>query len=163
MCLLLGIRTLLESSIKRADVVNQRFLENLEEVYVHKACQKKYIHPKLIAAALRRGDLTCQEQRTEEPRSFRFNFKQCCFLCGENITEEFLAAQKRKKISDRNSVHRVEKNDLETSFLKAAEKRGDEWADKIILRIRDQPDLVELGSLIIRLLLYTNRYENYVH
>ncbi|KAG5872327.1 hypothetical protein JTB14_037575 [Gonioctena quinquepunctata] len=93
------------------------------------ACQKRYNHPKVIAAAVKRGE-TDIEVGTTRGSSEQFSFRENCFLCGERITAEFIEAQKMKRPDERNSVITVDKMTVNKTILQAAERRGDNWGIK---------------------------------
>ncbi|GBM91682.1 hypothetical protein AVEN_79275-1 [Araneus ventricosus] len=134
-----GIKTLIKSSDNRKLQANERLLKTLTVVSVHNACQKKYDNPKLIAAALRRGDTGLQKQTVQfRSTSEKFDFKIHCVLCAEEITDSYLEAQTKKEVRQRNIVYKVDLDSVRDSFLKAAETRGDDWGEKIIIRIKGQ-------------------------
>ncbi|GBM50202.1 hypothetical protein AVEN_134775-1 [Araneus ventricosus] len=89
---------------------------------VSAACEKKYNSPKLIDAAIRRGDTGLRKQTVQlRSTSEKFDFKTHCVLCAEEITDSHLEAQTKKEIRQRNIVHKVELDSVRDSFLKAAE------------------------------------------
>lgn len=141
-----GVKTLLASSISLKNIENQRLLKCVNEIYVHSACQIKYNNPKLIKAAVSSGKSNITPLRATRSVSEQFNFREHCCLCGDKITEEFLVAERKKKPEKRNNVITAEKLSLSASILKAAEKRGDEWALKIKERISENTDLVALDA-----------------
>lgn len=140
-----GVQTLRSSSAALKNSENERLLRHLKQIYIHTACQKRYNNTKLIKAAVQRGE-TDMKKRNTRASSEQFNFNNHCFLCGEAITAEFIEAQKKCSPEKRNTVHTVVKIAMSESVLKAAEKRGDEWAIKIKERIKDETDLVALRA-----------------
>lgn len=140
-----GVQTLRASSAALKNRDNECLLRRVTEICVHSACQKRYNHPKVIAAAVKRGE-TDVKGRTTRGSSEQFIFRENCFLCGERITAEFIEAQKRKRPDKRNSVITVEKMTLNKTILQAAEKRGDEWGMKIKERLTEDTDLVALDA-----------------
>ncbi len=82
-----GVETLKKCSLKRKNPSDQRFFKGLEQVTVHRACQKSYINEKMIDAALRRQDHSSNQQAdvfsSTRGQTGRFDFSKQCFLCGE--------------------------------------------------------------------------------
>ena len=60
------IRIFIQSSISIKNVTNQRLLQNVLQISVHSACQKRYNNPRFIAAVVNRG-----ENRTRSKRFMR--------------------------------------------------------------------------------------------
>ncbi|GBL55346.1 hypothetical protein AVEN_21121-1 [Araneus ventricosus] len=137
-----GIETLTKSSVLRMLPDHTDLLKDLNEIAVHRGCQKTYTNSGMIAASIKRLSVLEQEARpsTRSKRTV-FNFKNHCFMCGERITAEFLAAQKKLPFSKRNNVITVEMPSLRETVWKTAENRGDEWAHNIINRLQITKDL----------------------
>lgn len=52
-------------------------------------------------------------------------------MCVVEITDAFLDAQTRLEMGEQNVVHKIELDSGRDCYLKAAEKREDEWAKKV--------------------------------
>lgn len=142
-----GILTLIEASEKRGLRENKKFLLTRSEVPVHDACRKRYTAEKNIAASVRRGGDPVPPERPSPRPSLRqehvTNLHKICFLCGEEITEEFLKRQVKLPAARKNPVHKVEKPSMKETIIDIAARRGDEWGQQIIDRlIREGTDLV---------------------
>lgn len=140
-----GICSLIEVSEKRGLLLNKRFLQALDEVSVHDACRKRYTVESNVAASVRRGgDEAPQPSSSVGTRrsSESCNLDKICFLCGDEITDEFLKLQKKLPLSRRNIVHTVESLSVRETILEAAGRRRDEWAQQIIYRLASVNDLV---------------------
>lgn len=129
-----GVATLLASSVKRKKPEHQRLLEGVEEITVHTACQKNYNNEKLILASLRRERDTVttapNPTRSGKP-SLSFDFNNKCFLCEEEVTEEYRLKQTKLPKERRNSVVKVTLPEVASTILSYARLRGDEWGQKI--------------------------------
>lgn len=125
-----GVKKLEEVSAKRKNSQHQRFLSGLTQVKIHKACQKSYINERMIAAYVRHINDNPDEQSSVSysvrSKSDAFDFKNQCFLCGEELSENFQAKQERRPPSKRNFVYKVMKLEAKHTFMEAARKRGDE-------------------------------------
>ncbi|KAG5876961.1 hypothetical protein JTB14_027860 [Gonioctena quinquepunctata] len=88
-----------------------------------RSCQKRFNHPKVIAAAVKRGE-TDVEVGITRGSSEQFSFRENCFLYGERITVEFIEAQKRKRPDNRNSVITVEKMTVNGTISQVFEKEA---------------------------------------
>ncbi|GBM84066.1 hypothetical protein AVEN_157681-1 [Araneus ventricosus] len=131
-----GVESFRRASIQRKDgKVN--ILTDKISIKVHKKCQKNYVNAKLIAAVLKRGSITVSMCESPITRSTitPFSFKRNCFLCGLEITKEFLEHQKRLPVHLRNVVYQVQTNSVRETVLQQAEKKGDDWVKAIIHRI----------------------------
>lgn len=139
-----GIISLINASVKRGLQENKSFLQKLEEVTVHDACRKRYTVESNVEASVRRGgDSVPQACNQPSLRSSSVhNLKTICFLCGEDITEEYIKLQQKLPYSRRNNVHKVEKLGVRATVLEAAERRDDEWGKNIIQRLASENDLV---------------------
>lgn len=144
-----GVISLLNASVKRGITSHQSLLKNLTEVAVHVTCQKNYTNDKLILAFLRRGGAS---EQTHSLRSSgpKFDFKTKCFLCGEEITEEYLQRQNKLPMPRRDPVHKVEQLSVDKTIIKAAGERSDEWAREVIKRIALVPEGSDLVALDAR-------------
>lgn len=140
-----GVRTLLASSISLKNQANIKLLQNVAEISLHSACQKRYNNPKLIKAAVERGDHEVRPSRPTRTTS-QFDFRENCLLCGEPITDDFIVKQRKLPPSKRNKVISIECMQTASNVLKAAEKRGDEWGQKIIDRLPPDSDLPALDA-----------------
>lgn len=130
-----GVVSLRNASLKREIISHQSFLKNISEVTVHVACQKNYTNDKLILAFLRRRGKCAQTH------SFRSSIpKTKCFICGEEIPEEYFEKQKKLPKSRRDPVHKVEQLDVDKTIIKKAGERADEWGQKVIERISLVPE-----------------------
>ncbi|GBO01871.1 hypothetical protein AVEN_179541-1 [Araneus ventricosus] len=115
-------------------------LKGLNEIAVHRGCQKSLYSVWVIAASIKRLSVLEQEARTAtRSKGTVFNFKNHCFMCGKKITAEFLAAQKKLPFSKRNNVM----PSLREAVWKTAENRGAEWAHNIINRLQSTEGLVK--------------------
>lgn len=142
-----GVQTLRLSSTALKNSDNELLLRHLKHICIHTSCKKRYNNPKLIKAAVQRGERDLKKKkRTTRASSEQFNFKDHCFLCGEVISAEFIEAQKKCSPEKRNTVHTVVKITMSENVIRAAEKRGDEWAIKIKERISEETDLVALHA-----------------
>lgn len=143
-----GVQTLIKSSEKRGQHEHVRFLKTLSSVTMHNACQKHYNNEKLIAAYLNRKKNPPPAETSTSRRSVipSFNFKTQCFLCTEEIPEDFLKIQTKKELLDRDKIHLVEQLGVKDTILKKAAERGDEWGRQIIDRIQHGTDLVAVGG-----------------
>lgn len=138
-----AIASLKEASTKRKDG-KLSFLKNKTELEVHETCRKSYTNEKLILASLKRaqqeGPSTSRHlTRTSVPQ---FTFKTHCFICGECITEEFVADQSRRPKNERNTIFVVGKLGMKTTLMNAARERNDEYGRRLIQRIEQVEDLV---------------------
>jgi hypothetical protein len=98
-----GLNTFKESSKRRGDGKNKRYLKNLTSIVVHDPCRKNYINENLIwASNRRRSDVPISPAPTSSLRSLvpSFNFNDYCFLCNVKIDEEYLLKQKKTKLCD---------------------------------------------------------------
>jgi hypothetical protein len=146
----LGLKyTFKESSKKRGDGKNKRYLKNLTSIVVHDLCRKNYINENLISASnRRRSDVPISPAPTSSLRSLvpSFNFKDYCFLCNVKIDEEYLLKQKKTKLCDREIVFSVQKLSMKDNVLEVAKKRKDEWGKTVKERIENIIDLVAVDA-----------------
>lgn len=120
-----GVNRLIESSVKRNIKAHSLLLRKWIEVTVHTACQKQYNNEKLIAASLHGGNVSQNTPSTLRRSSNPgFNFKGHCFLCAEEISEDFKEQQKKLPMTRRDSVHLVEKLNMKDTVLRAADLRN---------------------------------------
>lgn len=113
-----GVATLLASSIKRRKPEHQLLLGGVEEITVHSACQRSYNNEKLISASARRE----HDARATTPKSTRsgkppFDFNNRCFLCEEEVTEEYRQIQAKLPCERRNAVVKVTLPELANTIL----------------------------------------------
>lgn len=145
-----GVKRLQEVSSRRKNPQHQRFLSGLSQIKVHKACQKSYTNERMIAAYVRHitdnPDELSSVSSSVRSKSDAFDFKNQCFLCGEGLPEDFQEKQLKLPASKRNFVHKVMKLEAKNTFMEAANKRSDEWALKILERIRNEDDLVAVDA-----------------
>jgi len=88
-----GLNTFREFSVKRND--NKiSLLKGLASVVVHDACRKRYTNEKYIASFKRKADTNISSHSLRSS-GVSFDLKKNCFLCAEEITEEFLKKQKK--------------------------------------------------------------------
>ncbi|CAG4974224.1 unnamed protein product [Colias eurytheme] len=138
-----GIQTLINSSVVRGLKEDELFLKKLDEVSVHNACRKRYTARHNIDACARRGGDQIPQPRTSISRtSDPMNLRSICFLCAEEITEEFLQLQNKLPKSRRNEVFKVKSMTVRKSMLDAASRRGDTWGRQVIDRLTATFDLV---------------------
>lgn len=145
-----GLQIIKEASVQRENEDHQKLLQKRREVSVHTSCYKKYVNPRMIAAAARRSaegvGSSCAATPTLRSKALAFNFKQQCFLCGEEHADDFEEIQRRLPERERNYVHKVMKLESKEMFLQAAKKRGDEWGNTVVERISQVNDLVALDG-----------------
>jgi hypothetical protein len=144
-----GLNTFKESSKKRGDGKNKRYLKNLTSIVVHDPCRKNYINENLISASnRRRSDVPISPAPTSSLRSLvpSFNFKDYCFLCNVKIDEEYLLKQKKTKLCDREIVFSVQKLSMTDNVLEVTKKRKDEWGKTVKERIENIIDLVAVDA-----------------
>lgn len=138
-----GIQSLITASVERGLKDNEKFLKNLNEVRVHDACRKRYTARHNVDASARRGgDEIPKPQPSTSRTSGPMNLQSICFLCAEEITEDFIQFQKKLPMSRRNEVHTIESMTARASMIDAASRRGDEWGRQIIDRLAPTSDLV---------------------
>lgn len=92
-----GMKTLIDSSVERNDGFFE-YLSNSESVTIHTECRKMYTRKSSIAAVKRQHDMeeasTSKISKISPPRTRArlsesdFSFKNNCFFCGENASEE---------------------------------------------------------------------------
>lgn len=140
-----GVKTLQACSVKRQNKNHQRFLAKLTTMTVHTACKKHYINEKLILAAIRRGGAVQQPLPSKPPvtrSASLFDFKKHCFLCSEEVSEEFRKYKKKY----RKVVFEVKKNSVKDIVLTAIRNCNNEWGRTILQRIEYIPDLVAVNA-----------------
>ncbi|CAG9814961.1 unnamed protein product [Phaedon cochleariae] len=131
-----GVARLLDSSVKRKKSADEQFLKNLKQVTVHSACQKKYNNEGMIKASLRRGhDAPRPSLRSYRSERAPFDFNNRCFLCEDVITDEYRKRQAKLPIDRRNGTVKVTLREVANTILAYAQKRGDEWGQKIEDRV----------------------------
>lgn len=133
-----GVATLFVSAKKRRQRKHQRLLDGVEEVTVHKACQKRYINEKAIVAYWRHE----RETPTPHPKltrsstdSLSFDFNNKCFLCEESVSDEYSQRQNKLPVERRNPMVKVTLPEVASTILSYARQRGDEWGKKVGDRI----------------------------
>lgn len=147
-----GLQTIIEASVKRGNEDHQKLLQNRREVSIHTSCYKKYVNPRMIAAAARHyAEGAGSSTPTLRSKALVFNFRQQCFLCGEGNADDFEERQRGLSECERNYVHKVIELETREVFLQAAKKRGDEWGDKIVEQISQVNDQVGFDGLYHRL------------
>lgn len=146
-----GLNTLIKSSERRKDGKSEK-LGGLSSVIVHVSCRKDYTREDNIKAALK--NITESEGSTISPTKGKlrssitsFDFKNACFYCTEIIDAAFYEKEKKKEISKRVKVHRVQTVHVKGSILQAAEKRGDKWAREVNQRLEGISDLVAVEAV----------------
>ena len=90
-----GLKTFIESSKKRKNGEHVK-LGKISSLEVHERCRKNYINERMITARMKKMDQGkdgVKRRSTEES----FRFQTHCFMCGLEITPEFIEQQKRKK------------------------------------------------------------------
>lgn len=90
-----GVKTLLSCSVTLKNREHERLLKEVHEISVHRACQKSYTNPKLITATVKRGQNEVKLTKPTRSSTQQFNFRDCCFLCGEEITLQFVDNKKK--------------------------------------------------------------------
>lgn len=81
-----------------------------------------------------------------QPTTPTFDFKNHCFLCSEEITEEFLNKQKKSRLAVRNIIYEVWKLSVKDTVLKAVETRNNKCGQMIIDRIQHVSDFVAVDA-----------------
>lgn len=91
-----GLKTFINASEKRKDGKSIH-LARLEFVKVHEHCRETYAYEKSIKADLKkRREPTIEPEANEpEPAIAPFDFVNKCLFCAENITADFLKAEKK--------------------------------------------------------------------
>lgn len=133
-----GLNTFRQSSIKRNDGKTELFLKNPDSVNVH---DKQYNNQKHIQAFLQRKHTAIPGTSLRSAAPV-FQFKGTCFLCGIEITSDFLEKQKKTRVSDRELVYEVRKLAMKENLIKLAEDRKDEWGKTVLNRLQHISDLV---------------------
>jgi len=134
-----GLKTFIESSRKRKDGEHVQ-LSKKSAVDVHERCRRNYSNERMIDAHLKKMDQGTEKikrRSTEAP----FSFKTHCFMCGLDITPEFIEKERKKK-TNRNNVYQVRVLKLKETILKRAKERGDAYGQAIIERLLPVSDLV---------------------
>lgn len=144
-----GVDTIIKSSESRKDGKSE-ILKGLSSVVVHVSCRKEYTREDSIKAALK--NITESEASTSSPIKLRssipnFDFKKACLYCTEAIDEAFHEKEKKKEVSKRLKVHRVQTLQVRGSIIQAAERRGDKWAQEVLLRLKGISDLVAVEAI----------------
>lgn len=133
-----GTEKLRECSVQRNDgKVN--LLLGLTSVKVHQKCRKKYTNVKMIAVAARNGPPPAQPRNADEiPQepAKDFDFGNACFVCGVEITDQFLANEQKKPWEKRVTVASIGSVNAEESIFKVASESDDEWSRQVRFSVR---------------------------
>lgn len=143
-----GMKTLIDSSVERNDGFFE-YLSNSESVTIHTQCRKMYTRKSSIAAVKRQRDIeqasTSKMSKISPPRTRAqlsepdFSFKNYCFFCGNNASEE---AEKKQPQKCRRKICKVSTLEFKESIMKIARSRSDDTAKNVIARIEYVYDLV---------------------
>lgn len=143
-----GISAFLEASKKRKDGKGVS-LKGQTSVRVHEKCRKSYTDERSIVAFLKKRE----EVKTATPQITRsaargFSFTTHCLICGDEITDNFLAAEYKKSPYERDVVYQVrdKTQSLRTSIMKDAHDLNDENGRAILCRIEHALDLVACNA-----------------
>ena len=137
-----GLATFAEASKKRNDSKIDVFKKN-SSLEIHEKCRTLYINNRCIAAYVKRAekDSTKSQLRSSLPT---FDFKTHCFLCGEEIPDDYAEKQSRCEPSKRNPVHPVRKLAMKEKVLELLNDNKDEFS----LSIRKRMDMESVHDLV---------------
>lgn len=144
-----GISSLINSSEKRQDG-KAALIVGLKNVRVHQNCRKLYTNEKSINAFLKRPRKIIpdpEDNPSLPPQSF--NFKTKCLFCAEEITEDFLAKERKKPPGKRIGIYKIRSANGKDGIIKAAKKN--DWSEQVMKTFTNlHTDFLEFDAVYSR-------------
>ena len=106
------------------------------DVYIHNDCRKK-----ITRKRKRNSDADAPVQKDLRSSSATFDWKTCCFFCTKPVDYRHLL---------RKPIRTVETLEMKDKVFALAEKRKDEWGNKVYFRLQDCIDLVAVEAVYHR-------------
>lgn len=149
-----GIRSLLIASERRKDHLCSK-LRGIEFIRIHIECRKEYTRGSSINAFVKQqsaADASSLVQGSSLPQTrssvkISFEFKTKCFFCADIIDENYFKKQLKKPIKNRRDAFFCQSKEMITTVLNAADRRNDENAREVKLRLSAISDLVAANGV----------------
>lgn len=149
-----GMRSLLLASERRKDNLGSK-LRGIETIRLHTECRKKYTRDESITALQKQqsaADPSSSAQGSSLPQTRSsvktlFEFKIKCFFCADIVDEEYFKKQLKKPIKARRDAFYCRSKEMITTVLNAADRRNDEKAQEVRLRLSGISDLVAANGV----------------
>lgn len=128
-----GLKTLCKFSALRKDNL---FCENVEtEVILHTNCRKKYTKQN-VKGVYKPLQSSSQDNVAPEPTgcsssSSDFPFKEKCFLCAEDLSDDIIDKENRKPLDKRIVILPITKDSTKETILKALRETSSSTNDVV--------------------------------
>ena len=102
----------------------------------------------LLASNIKKAaeDTQAGPSKRSAPKTTPFDFGNLCFICDEDASDNFIKKELKNKISNRVKVRSVLDNKVRNKIVEFCTNTPTDIAEKVLSRILDIPDLVEVGA-----------------
>ena len=131
-----GLTALVEHSKKLGDGLHKKFTA-MSPLIVHHDCRLKYL--KSSEWTINNETVADQHSKLRSSTN-KFNFKEHCFYCGEELVNKKVQHNKRKR------VVKCEFKDYIHSVRARANDRNDKYGDVVLTRLQNISDLISVDA-----------------
>ena len=154
-----AIQTLIASSKeKKLRIHRQKQFEgNLSTIILHSSCYKTFTKKKESTKGFSVAGDDVREPKTNNfGKSLRsctqsskqlFDFKNLCFYCGEDASDQLIDKEKLKGLKQRSIIYKCSSGNSVADNIKSfAKNRDDDLGEKVLLRLSNVNDLKSIEA-----------------